>query len=174
MPEARQNNSKLAEMLASASIFRALVGMAVNVVGLFMALLSFVESAPRAYRLKASNAAPPISTSAGTSANHVKLSIISQQVGELVGSVPVPGNITNPGLFICRLIEEIRGVEVQSACVIESVFRHIARNWPFLRSTSVILKAIKEENVRECWDIGTGYDSLSEIAESSARTATAW
>jgi hypothetical protein len=68
MPEARQNNSKLAEMLASASIFRALVGMAVDVVGLFMALLSFVESAPRAYRLKASNAAPPFSTSAGTSA----------------------------------------------------------------------------------------------------------
>jgi hypothetical protein len=33
--------------------------MAVNVVGLFMALLSFVETAPRAYRLKASNAAPP-------------------------------------------------------------------------------------------------------------------
>ena len=32
----------------------------------FMALLSFVESAPRAYRLKASNAAPPISTSSGT------------------------------------------------------------------------------------------------------------
>jgi hypothetical protein len=70
MPEARQNNSKLAEMLASASIFRALVGMAVNVVGLFTALLSFVESAPRAYRLKASNAAPPFSTSAGTSARH--------------------------------------------------------------------------------------------------------
>jgi alpha-L-fucosidase len=31
-----------------------------------MALLSFVESAPRAYRLKASNAASPISTSSGT------------------------------------------------------------------------------------------------------------
>src|SRR5262245_19867978 len=31
-----------------------------------MALLSFVESAPRAYRLKESNAAPPISTSSGT------------------------------------------------------------------------------------------------------------
>jgi Protein of unknown function (DUF3631) len=42
--------------------------MAVDVVGLFMALLSFVESAPQAYRLKASNAAPPFSTSAGTSA----------------------------------------------------------------------------------------------------------
>jgi hypothetical protein len=44
----------------------------VNVVGLFMALLSFVESAPRAYRLKASNAAPPFSTSAGTSATSFK------------------------------------------------------------------------------------------------------
>jgi hypothetical protein len=31
-----------------------------------MALLSFVESAPRAYRLKASNAASPILTSSGT------------------------------------------------------------------------------------------------------------
>jgi hypothetical protein len=33
---------------------------------LFMALLSFVESAPRAYRLKVSNAAPSILTSSGT------------------------------------------------------------------------------------------------------------
>src|SRR5262245_35631675 len=66
MPEARQNSSKLAEMLAIASSFNALGGTAVDVVGLFMALLSFVESAPRAYRLKASNAAPPISTSIGT------------------------------------------------------------------------------------------------------------
>jgi hypothetical protein len=31
-----------------------------------MALLSFVESQPRAYRLKAGNAASPISTSSGT------------------------------------------------------------------------------------------------------------
>jgi hypothetical protein len=35
-------------------------------VDVFMALLSFVESAPRAYRLKASNAAPASSTSTGT------------------------------------------------------------------------------------------------------------
>src|SRR5438132_5682655 len=66
MPEARQNNSKLADMLDRAASFSALVGMAVDVVSLFMALLSSVESAPRAYRLKASNAAPPISTSTGT------------------------------------------------------------------------------------------------------------
>jgi hypothetical protein len=42
MPEAKQNTSKLAEMFARASSFSALVGMAVDVVGLFMALLSFV------------------------------------------------------------------------------------------------------------------------------------
>src|SRR5436190_16845188 len=66
MPEARHNNSKLAEMFVSASCFSALVGMAVDVVSLFMALLSSVESAPRAYRLKASNAASPFSTSIGT------------------------------------------------------------------------------------------------------------
>jgi hypothetical protein len=66
MPEARQNNSKLAEMLDSASNFSALVGIVVDVVNLFMALLSSVESAPRAYRLKVSNAASPISTSIGT------------------------------------------------------------------------------------------------------------
>src|SRR5262249_14363613 len=46
-PEARQNDSKLAEMFDSASSFSALVGIAVDVVNLFMALLSFVESAPR-------------------------------------------------------------------------------------------------------------------------------
>lgn len=66
MPEARQSSSKLAEMSASASSFSALVGIAVDVISVFLALLSFVESAPRAYRLKASNAAPPISTSVGT------------------------------------------------------------------------------------------------------------
>src|SRR5438132_8497678 len=66
MPEARQNSSKLAEMFDRASSFNALVGMAVDVVSLFMALLSSVESAPRAYRLKASNAASPFSTSIGT------------------------------------------------------------------------------------------------------------
>jgi hypothetical protein len=66
MPEARQNNSKLAEMFDRASSFNVLVGIAVDVVSLFMALLSSVESAPRAYWLKASNAAPPISTSVGT------------------------------------------------------------------------------------------------------------
>jgi hypothetical protein len=41
MPDARQNSSKLAEMFARASSFNALVGMAVDVVSLFMALLSF-------------------------------------------------------------------------------------------------------------------------------------
>jgi hypothetical protein len=48
MREARQNNSKLAEIFDRASSFSALVAIAVDVVSLFMALLSFVESPPRA------------------------------------------------------------------------------------------------------------------------------
>jgi hypothetical protein len=85
MPEARQNNSKLAEMFDRASSFNVLVGIAVDVVSLFMALLSSVESAPRAYWLKASNAAPPISTSVGT--------IPVEAVGGESGSTrtPIPG-----------------------------------------------------------------------------------
>ncbi len=59
------NNSKLAAIFERASSFSALVGMAVDVVAWFMALLSFVESAPRAYWLKAGNAASPIQHPAG-------------------------------------------------------------------------------------------------------------
>jgi hypothetical protein len=40
-PGDQANSSKLAEMFARASSFNALVGMAVDVVSLFMALLSF-------------------------------------------------------------------------------------------------------------------------------------
>src|SRR5437763_14833414 len=43
-----KTNSKLAEIFDRASSFSALVGIAVDVVSLFMALLSFVESSPRA------------------------------------------------------------------------------------------------------------------------------
>jgi hypothetical protein len=39
---------QLAEMFAIASSFSSRVGTAVDVISLFMALLSFVESAPRA------------------------------------------------------------------------------------------------------------------------------
>ena len=42
-PAARQSLSKLAEMLASASIFNSLAGIAVDVISLFMALLSSRE-----------------------------------------------------------------------------------------------------------------------------------
>src|SRR5436853_6223322 len=81
MPEARQNSSKLAEMFDRASSFNALVGMAVDVVSLFMALLSSVESAPRAYRLKASNAASPFSTSIGTIPPAAHLQDVSRRCG---------------------------------------------------------------------------------------------
>src|SRR6516162_2826032 len=69
MPAVKQNRSKLADTssqaLPTAPAF--IGGKAVSVVlTLFMALLSFVESAPRAYWLKASNAAPSFSTFPGT------------------------------------------------------------------------------------------------------------
>jgi hypothetical protein len=63
--------------------------MAVNVVGLFMALLSFAESAPRAYRLKASNAAPPISTSGGTSALSTMVPWLSTAISH-AGAAGIP------------------------------------------------------------------------------------
>src|SRR4029078_3924693 len=67
MPAVRQKRSKLAPTSCQASSTIAAGTTTADVVNSFMALLSFVDSAPRAYRLKASNACPPISTSTGTS-----------------------------------------------------------------------------------------------------------
>src|SRR5271156_3308534 len=67
MPAVRQKRSKLAPTSCQASSMVATGTTAADVVGSFMALLSFVDSAPRAYRLKVGNACPPISTSNGTS-----------------------------------------------------------------------------------------------------------
>src|SRR5271170_1317806 len=66
MPAVRQKRSKRAPTSCQASSMVA-TGTTAAVVGSFMALLSFVDSAPRAYRLKVGNACPPISTSTGTS-----------------------------------------------------------------------------------------------------------
>src|SRR4051794_27032553 len=67
IPAVRQKRSKLAPTSCQASFTSAVTSGAGVVIFLFMALPFFVESAPRAYRLKAGNAAPPISTSSGTS-----------------------------------------------------------------------------------------------------------
>src|SRR5260221_12911284 len=67
MPAVRQKRSKLAPTSCQASSTIATGTTAAGVVVSFMALLSFVDSAPRAYRLKVGNACPPISTSTGTS-----------------------------------------------------------------------------------------------------------
>src|SRR5690349_24718471 len=66
MPAVRQNRSKLAPISRQASSTPAATAVA-GVISLFMALLSFVDSPPRAYGLKAGNAGPPISTMGGTS-----------------------------------------------------------------------------------------------------------
>src|SRR5258708_11425437 len=66
-PVARQNRSKLAPTSCQAPSTIAAGSIAADVVNFYMALLSFVDSAPRAYRLKAGNACSPFSTSTGTS-----------------------------------------------------------------------------------------------------------
>jgi hypothetical protein len=65
MPAARQNRSKDADTSSHALPIGAFGIAFVFMLDVFMGLLSFRESAPRAYRLKASNAPPPISTFPG-------------------------------------------------------------------------------------------------------------
>src|SRR5271170_6250342 len=83
MPAVRQKRSKLAPTSCQASSMVA-TGTTAAVVGSFMALLSFVDSAPRAYRLKVGNACPPISTSTGTSPGAPEGLLVFVTTGELV------------------------------------------------------------------------------------------
>src|SRR5271155_5319760 len=69
MPAVRQNRSKLAPTCCQASSTIAAGKTPAGVVDLFMALLSFEDSAPRAYRLQVGNAYLTFSTSVGTSPN---------------------------------------------------------------------------------------------------------
>src|SRR5271155_4119896 len=67
MPIIRQKRSKLAPTACQAPSTNAVASGTGGVIILFMALPFFRDSAPRAYRLKAGNADPPISTFSGTS-----------------------------------------------------------------------------------------------------------
>jgi hypothetical protein len=67
MPAVRQYRSKLAPTCCQASSTIAAGTTRAAVVDFSMALLSFADSAPRAYRLKAGNAYLTFSTSTGTS-----------------------------------------------------------------------------------------------------------
>jgi hypothetical protein len=66
MPAVRQNRSKLAPTCCQASSTIAAGTTPAAVVDFVMALLSFADSAPRAYRLKVGNAYLTFSTSTGT------------------------------------------------------------------------------------------------------------
>jgi hypothetical protein len=68
-----------------------------------MALLSFVESAPRAYRLKASNAAPPFSTSAGTSACSERTGVSGVSI--LCVPAPTPSHWSVRGFSVLRTVQ---------------------------------------------------------------------
>ncbi len=71
MPAARQNRSKLAPTSCQAASIPGAT-IPAGTLSFFTASLSFVDSTPRARRLKAGNAAPLISTFAGTSPRFVR------------------------------------------------------------------------------------------------------
>jgi hypothetical protein len=66
MPAVRQKWSKLSPTVCQAASTIAVASGFDVVIIFFMALLSFMDSTPGAYRLEANYAAPPISTSVGT------------------------------------------------------------------------------------------------------------
>src|SRR5712691_8708457 len=87
MPAVRQKRSKLAPTSCQASSMVATGTTAADVVGSFMSLLSFVDSAPRAYRLKVGNACPPISTSTGTSPADGTVAISAAQLAYMLDGI---------------------------------------------------------------------------------------
>jgi hypothetical protein len=66
MPAVKQKRSKLTATFCQASSTIAFGITPLGVIDFFMALLSFADSAPRAYWLKAGNAYLTFSTSTGT------------------------------------------------------------------------------------------------------------
>src|SRR5271156_3879511 len=94
MPAVRQKRSKLAPPSSQASSMVATGTTAADVGGSFMALLSFVDSAPRAYRLKVGKACPPISTSNGTSPTKRPQEI---SLARSIGPIPTPAHKRSRG-----------------------------------------------------------------------------
>jgi hypothetical protein len=90
-PEAKQKTSKLAEMFERASIFNALVGIAVDVVRLSMALLSFRGFDTPSLPAQGEQRRSFFSTSAGTSANLVSLArpaALHRNLGRTINAEP--------------------------------------------------------------------------------------
>src|SRR6266446_2894688 len=94
MPAVRQNRSKLAPTCCQASSTIAAGTTPAGVVDSFMALLSFVDSAPRAYRLKAGNAYLTFSTSTRTSPQK-----------ELYGQEPKPAHSVIGRCIGCQYLQ---------------------------------------------------------------------
>src|SRR6202022_1194368 len=102
IPAARQNRSKLARTSANASSTDPVAGEPAGVISLVMALLSFVESAPRAYRLKVGNAdLVRNSTEPGTSPREAPIMICA--IGPL--SMAHQWRNRSAPLIICALRE---------------------------------------------------------------------
>src|SRR5712691_8069033 len=107
MPAVRQNRSKLAPTCCQASSTIAAGTTPAGVVDSFMALLSFVDSAPRAYRLKAGNAYLTFSTSTGT----------SPQIREIEAArlVRLEHNPEQGSHAMVRLLAQVIGIGIETA-----------------------------------------------------------
>ena len=110
IPAVRQNRSKLTET-ASQALPTAPIpvgGEAINVVlTFFMALLSFADFTPRAYRLKASNAAPPISTFPGAIPGRDEIAILRmrKEISPIqMTNPPMQPVFTAPAAFFFHII----------------------------------------------------------------------
>src|SRR5271156_2562570 len=88
MPAVRQNRSNLAPTCCQASSTIAAGKTPAGVVDLFMALLSFEDSAPRAYRLQVGNAYLTFSTSVGTSPGEDGIVVIQNLRSEYNDDIP--------------------------------------------------------------------------------------
>ncbi|WP_426052968.1 hypothetical protein, partial [Bacillus sp. DC4300-2b2] len=84
-----------------------------DVVDFFMALLSFADSTPRAYRLKVSNACPPISTLTGTSPT----------------TDYTPVSLDDNNFDIGAYIEVARQLNSDSICFLNTTSEILADHW---------------------------------------------
>src|ERR1700732_2888985 len=104
MPEARQKTSKLADMLASASIFKACAGIAVDVLFSFMALLSF-RGNPHPEPSGSRRATPPLSFQHSPGQFHEWPSVPLETVADLSGGYAFKSEeYASSGRFVLRTL----------------------------------------------------------------------